>query len=443
MSETPSWSFETKQIHAGQAPDTATGARAAADLPDHVSYVFDNTDHAANLFGLKEFGNIYTRIMNPTADAVEQRVAALEGGVGALLVASGQAARDARPAQHRRGRRPHRGQPQPLRRHRTTCCSTRFPRLGIEVTFVEDPTSLDSWRAAVRPNTKVFFGETIANPKAEVLDIEGVAALAHEHGVPLVVDNTIATPYLIRPLEWGADVVVHSATKYLGGHGTSIAGVIVDAGNVRLRRRPGEVPRLQHPGRELPRARLRPRPRRRQPARRQPRLHPQGAGAAAARPRPGGVAVQRLPHRPGHRDAARCASSGTSRTPAKVAAYLQGHDAGRAGRLGLPAREPVVRAGAEVRPARRRRGRSPSRSRAARGGQEVRRGADAAQPRRQHRRRALARHPPRLDDALARRSTRTAWPPASRPGWCASSVGMEHIDDIIADLEQGFAAAKA
>ena len=120
--------------------------------------------------------------------------------------------------------------------------------------------------------------------------------------MPLVVDNTIATPYLIRPIEWGADIVVHSATKYLGGHGTSIAGVIVDAGTLRLRRRPGEVPRLQHPGRELPRSRLRPRPRRRQPARRQPRLHPQGAGPAAARPRPGGVTLQRVPHRPGHRD---------------------------------------------------------------------------------------------------------------------------------------------
>ena len=169
MSETPSWSFETKQIHAGQTPDTATGARAVP-IYQTTSYVFDNTDHAANLFGLKEFGNIYTRIMNPTADVVEQRVAALEGGVGALLVASGQSATTLALLNIAEAGGHIVASPS-LYGGTANLLQFTFPRLGIEVTFVEDPTSLDSWRAAVRPNTKVFFGETIANPKAEVLDI--------------------------------------------------------------------------------------------------------------------------------------------------------------------------------------------------------------------------------------------------------------------------------
>jgi O-acetylhomoserine (thiol)-lyase len=223
------WSFETKQIHAGQTPDSATNARA---LPIYstTSYTFDSTEHAANLFGLKEFGNIYTRIMNPTQAAVEDRITALEGGVGTLLTASGQSAETlallniAEVGSHIvASPRLYGGTYNLL--HYT------FPKLGIEVTFVDDPDNLDSWRAAVRPNTKAFYGETISNPKNDVLDIEGVAAVAHDAGVPLVVDNTVATPYLIRPIEWGADVVVHSATKYLGGHGTAVAGAIVDSGN--------------------------------------------------------------------------------------------------------------------------------------------------------------------------------------------------------------------
>ncbi|HEX3004442.1 MAG TPA: bifunctional o-acetylhomoserine/o-acetylserine sulfhydrylase [Angustibacter sp.] len=222
------WSFETRQIHAGQVADPTTGARA---LPIYqtTSYVFNSSEHAANLFGLKEFGNIYTRLMNPTTDAVEQRVASLEGGVGALLVASGQSAETlallniAEAGDHVVASPSLYGGTYNLLHY-------TFPKLGIETTFVEDPDDLESWKAAIRPNTKVFFAETISNPRSDVLDIEGVAGVAHEFGVPLVVDNTIATPYLIRPLEWGADVVVHSATKYLGGHGTSIAGVIVDGG---------------------------------------------------------------------------------------------------------------------------------------------------------------------------------------------------------------------
>jgi O-acetylhomoserine (thiol)-lyase len=239
------WSFETRQIHAGQTPDAATGSRA---LPIYqtTSYVFKDTDHAANLFGLKEFGNIYTRLMNPTTDAVEQRVASLEGGVGALLVASGQSAETiallniAEAGDHVVASPSLYGGTYNLLHH-------TFPKLGIETTFVEDPTDLASWQAAVRPNTKVFFAETVSNPRQDVLDIEGVAGVAHEHGVPLVVDNTIPTPYLIRPLEWGADVVVHSATKYLGGHGTSIAGVIVDGGTFDYAQYPERFPNYNQP----------------------------------------------------------------------------------------------------------------------------------------------------------------------------------------------------
>ncbi|WKK10440.1 bifunctional o-acetylhomoserine/o-acetylserine sulfhydrylase [Rhodococcus ruber] len=233
MSETPidpaaSWSFETKQIHAGQPAGGDTRARA---LPIYqtTSYTFDNTDHAAALFGLTEPGNIYTRIMNPTQDAVEQRIAALEGGVAALLLASGQAA-ETYAILNLAAAGDHLVASPYLYGGTYNLLHYTLPRLGIEVTFVDDPDDLDQWRAAVRPTTRAFYGETIANPKNHLLDIPGVAAVAHEHALPLIVDNTVATPYLIRPLEHGADIVVHSATKYLGGHGTAIAGVIVDGG---------------------------------------------------------------------------------------------------------------------------------------------------------------------------------------------------------------------
>jgi O-acetylhomoserine (thiol)-lyase len=242
---TNGWSFETRQIHAGQTADAATGARA---LPIYqtTSYVFRDTQHAADLFGLKEFGNIYTRLMNPTTDVVEQRVASLEGGVGALLVASGQSAETiallnvAEAGDHIVASPSLYGGTYNLLRH-------TFPKLGISVGFVADPDDLDSWRAAVKPNTKAFFAESIPNPKQDVLDIEGVAGVAHEAGVPLVVDNTIPTPYLIRPLEWGADVVIHSATKYLGGHGTSIGGVIIDGGTFDYGRDPERFPGFNQP----------------------------------------------------------------------------------------------------------------------------------------------------------------------------------------------------
>jgi len=239
------WSFETRQLHAGQVPDPTTGARA---LPIYqtTSFVFKDTAHAENLFALKEFGNIYTRIMNPTQDVVEQRIASLEGGVGALLVASGQAASTiallnvAEAGDHVVASPTLYGGTYSLLKY-------TFKKLGVETTFVEDPDDLDSWRAAVRPNTKAFYAESISNPASNVLDIEGVSAVAHEAGVPLIVDNTIATPYLIRPLEWGADVVVHSATKYLGGHGTTIAGVIVDGGTFDYAKDPARFPNYNEP----------------------------------------------------------------------------------------------------------------------------------------------------------------------------------------------------
>ena len=225
---TARWSFETKQIHAGQSPDSATNARA---LPIYqtTSYTFRDTDHAAALFGLAEPGNIYTRIMNPTTDVVEQRVAALEGGVAALFLSSGQAAATFS-ILNIAGTGDHIVASPRLYGGTYNLLHYTLPKLGVDVSFVENPDSLDSWQAAVRPNTKAFFGETISNPKIDILDIPGVSSVAHDNGVPLIVDNTVATPYLIQPLAHSADIVIHSATKYLGGHGSAIAGVIVDGG---------------------------------------------------------------------------------------------------------------------------------------------------------------------------------------------------------------------
>lgn len=228
MSDVKEWSFETLQIHAGQSADPTTGARALP-LYQTTAYQFRDTTHAANLFGLAELGNIYTRINNPTQDVVEQRLAALEGGVAALLLASGSAATTfsilnvAEAGDHIVSSPSLYGGTYNLFHY-------TLPKFGVEVTFVDDPNDLESWRKAIRPNTKAFFGETIANPKNEILDIEGVAKVAHEFGVPLIVDNTVATPYILRPIEHGADVVVHSATKFLSGHGNTVVGAIIDAG---------------------------------------------------------------------------------------------------------------------------------------------------------------------------------------------------------------------
>jgi O-acetylhomoserine (thiol)-lyase len=222
------WSFETKQIHAGQSPDPTTGARA---LPIYqtTSYAFRDTDHAAAAFGLTEPANIYTRIMNPTSDVVEQRIAALEGGVAALFLSAGQAA-STFAVLNLAGAGDHIVSSPRLYGGTYNLFRYSLQKIGIEFTFVDDPDDLDSWRAAVRPNTKAFYAETISNPQIDILDTPGVSGVAHDNGVPLIVDNTIATPYLIQPISQGADIVVHSATKYLGGHGAAIAGVLVDSG---------------------------------------------------------------------------------------------------------------------------------------------------------------------------------------------------------------------
>lgn len=239
------WSFETRQIHVGQEPDVTTGARA---LPIYqtTSFVFPSAESAAARFALAELEPIYTRIGNPTQDAVEQRIASLEGGVAALLLSSGQAATTfailnlAEAGDHIVSSPSIYGGTYNLFAH-------SLKKLGIEVTFVSDADNLDEWRAAVRPNTKAFFGEVVSNPRQDVLDIENISAIAHEAGVPLLVDNTLATPYLIRPLEWGADIVIHSATKYLGGHGSAIAGVIVDGGKFDFAANPEKFPGFNTP----------------------------------------------------------------------------------------------------------------------------------------------------------------------------------------------------
>ena len=221
--------FETRQIHAGSAPDPTTGARATP-IYQTTSYVFRDTDHAAALFALGEPGNIYTRIMNPTQAVLEERVANLEGGVGALAVASGQAA-ETLTILGLTDTGGHIVSSSSLYGGTYNLFHYTLPKLGIETSFIDDPDDLDAWAAAVRPNTRAFYGETIGNPKGDVLDISGIAGVAHENHVPLIVDSTLATPYLCRPLEHGADIVVHSATKFIGGHGTAIGGIIVDGGS--------------------------------------------------------------------------------------------------------------------------------------------------------------------------------------------------------------------
>ena len=229
------WGFETRQIHAGQEPDSATGSRAVP-IYQTTSYQFRDSAHAANLFALAEIGNIYTRIMNPTQAVLEARLSSLEGGTatavglpGALAVSSGQSAELlailnlAEAGDHIVASPSLYGGTYNLLHH-------TLPKMGINVTFVDDPHDLAQWKAAARDNTKAFYGEVLANPRNDVLDIEGVSKVAHEIGVPLIVDNTVPTPYGIRPLEWGADIVVHSITKFLGGHGSSIGGAIIDGG---------------------------------------------------------------------------------------------------------------------------------------------------------------------------------------------------------------------
>ncbi|MFC0582095.1 O-acetylhomoserine aminocarboxypropyltransferase/cysteine synthase family protein [Micrococcoides hystricis] len=237
--------FETLQIHAGMAPDPTYGART---LPIYQSnaFVFPSADVAANRFALSELGQIYTRITNPTNDAVENKIAALEGGVGALLLASGQSATTlailnvAGAGDHIVAAASLYGGTQNLFKH-------TLKKIGIETTFIQDPDNLDEWRSAIQDNTKAFFGEFVANPRSDVLDISGVAGVAHDYGVPLIVDNTLTTPYLGRPIEHGADIVTHSATKFLGGHATAMGGVIVDSGNFDYAQYPERFPGFNEP----------------------------------------------------------------------------------------------------------------------------------------------------------------------------------------------------
>jgi len=225
--EARAFGFDTRQLHAGQRPDPNTGARAVP-IFQTASYVFEDPESAAAYFNLQEYGNTYTRIMNPTVAVFEERVANLEGGAGAVAFASGLAAQAAalftilEPGDHVVSSSALYGGTVNQFKH-------LFRKMSIELTWV-DPDDPDAWRSAVRPTTKAFFGETIGNPGGNVLDIELVASVAHEHELPLIVDNTFATPYLCRPIEWGADIVVHSATKFIGGHGTSIGGVVVESG---------------------------------------------------------------------------------------------------------------------------------------------------------------------------------------------------------------------
>lgn len=220
--------FETRQIHAGQEPDPTTGARAVP-IYQTTSYAFRDTAHAAALFGLAEPGNIYTRIMNPTQGVFEERINSLEGGVGALALSSGQAAETlailnlAEAGDHIVASPSLYGGTYNLFHY-------TLPKLGVTVEFVENPDNLEEWASKVKPNTRAFYGETIGNPRGDVLDIAGISGVAHTHKVPLIVDSTLATPYLANPLAHGADIVVHSATKFIGGHGTAIGGIIVDGG---------------------------------------------------------------------------------------------------------------------------------------------------------------------------------------------------------------------
>jgi O-acetylhomoserine (thiol)-lyase len=220
--------FSTRQLHAGQKPDPTTGSRAVP-IYQTSSYVFQDTDHAARLFALEETGNIYTRIMNPTSDVFEQRVADLEGGVGALATSSGHAAQ-AMAIMTLCAAGDHIVSASTLYGGTYNQFVYTFPRLGIDVTLV-DPSDPENFRRAIRPNTKILYGETLGNPGINVFPFEQVAALGREYGIPVMIDNTFATPYLCRPFEWGANIVVHSTTKFIGGHGTSIGGIIVDGGN--------------------------------------------------------------------------------------------------------------------------------------------------------------------------------------------------------------------
>jgi O-acetylhomoserine (thiol)-lyase len=242
MAEERKYGFDTRALHAGYAPDPTTHARAVP-IYQSTSFTFNDSDHAASLFALKEFGNIYTRIMNPTTAVLEERVASLESGAAALATSSGQAAQVlAITSVAQAG--DHIVSASTLYGGTYTQFDVSFRKFGIDVTFVE-PDDPENFRKAIRPNTKALYGETISNPRGNVLDIEAVAKIGHDAGLPLIIDSTFATPYVCRPIEYGADIVVHSLTKFMGGHGNSIGGIIVDGGKFDWAN--GKFPQLSEP----------------------------------------------------------------------------------------------------------------------------------------------------------------------------------------------------
>ena len=428
------WGFETRQIHAGAVPDPTTGARAVP-IYQTTSYTFRDTAHAAALFGLEELGNIYTRIMNPTQAVFEERVAALEGGVAALAVASGQAAETVS-LLNLAENGGHIVSSASLYGGTYNLLHYTLPKLGIEVSFVDDPDDLDAWQAAVRDNTKAFFAETIGNPKGDVLDFEGVSGVAHDHGIPLVVDNTVATPYLAQPLRHGADIVVHSATKFIGGHGTSIGGIIVDGGDLRLRgQRP--VPGLHRARPQLSRTGVRPAARGAVPG----PLRLEGPPAVPAGHRAVHRPAQLVPVPPGPRDL----------EPPDGASRRQRAEGGRVARgprrsvLGVvpgPGVEPLART-AEAVPAQRGRVRSwgSASPEAPRPGRSFIEGlelfshlANVGDVR------SLAIHPASTTHSQLTEAEQVST--GVTPDLVRLCVGLETIDDILADLDAGFRAAK-
>lgn len=437
MSET--WGFETRQIHAGQQPDPTTGA-TAVPIYQTTSFQFRDSEHAANLFALSEIGNIYTRIMNPTQGVLEARIAALEGATstavglpGALVVSSGQAA-STLAILNIAGAGDHLVASGSLYGGTYNLLHHTLPKLGIEVTFVDDPHDLDQWRAAVRDNTKLFFGESLANPRNDVFDIEGVAEVGHSLGIPLAIDNTIATPYGINPFKWGADIVTHSTTKFLGGHATSIGGVILDGGTFDYAasgRHPGMVepdpsyhglaffPALGH-GAYIIKARVQ-------------LLRDLGTAASPFNAFLTLQGIETLSLRMERHWA----------NAQKVADYLEAH----------PQVESVIYAGSTSSPWRERankyfegRGFGSVLSFEIAGGREAGRAfADSLQLH-QHVAnigdvRSLVIHPASTTHSQLTAEEQAA--SAVTPGLVRLSVGLESIEDIIADLDQGFAAAKS
>ena len=427
------WKFETQQIHAGASPDPTTTARATP-IYRTTAYVFDSAERAQNLFALAEFGNIYTRIMNPTQDVAEQRIAALEGGTAALLLASGQAAATtavlniAQAGDHIVSSSSVYGGTYNLFKY-------TMPKLGIDVTFVEDQDDAEEWARAIKPNTKALFGEAIPNPRINILDIEKVAKVAHDHDLPLMVDNTVPTPYLLRPFEHGADIVIHSATKFLCGHGTVVVGAIVDGGTFPWSKHVDKFPGLTEPD---------------------PSYH----GASFTGVLGDGIAyivkarVQLL------RDMGAAVSPDNAfallqgietlslrmerhcDNAQKVAEWLEGHPQVASVNYAGLASSPSHAHAEKYTP----RGAGAVLSFEIKGGVEAgRKLVDAVQ---------LHSHVANIGDVRSliihpASTTHSQLTPEQQltagvtPGLVRLSVGLEHIDDILADLDQGFAAAKA